>query len=116
RGTVYVETADTHSVAGSQIEVLTPLGEVRHLGTRFEVHVGDGPAPVRVRVRDGRVSFSREGASPVAVAAGQQLDVSEHAATLEAGPASADAAWGWTREIGPPFSIDGRSLFDCLEW
>ena len=50
-GTLYIDKS-----AGPQVEVLTPFGVIRDIGTQFEVHLGEweGPPVVRVRVREGR--------------------------------------------------------------
>jgi ferric-dicitrate binding protein FerR (iron transport regulator) len=115
RGTVYIETAtNARSPAAIPVSIVTPLGSVRHVGTRFEVQVSNGGA--RVRVRDGSVIYSRQGEAPITLSIGQQLSVTTTSSALEAGPGSADASWEWTRGIAPEFAIEGRSLYDALEW
>jgi ferric-dicitrate binding protein FerR (iron transport regulator) len=115
RGTVYIETAaETRSPASIPVAIVTPMGSVQHVGTRFEVQLSNAGA--RVRVRDGSVIYSRQGKAPIMLSTGQQLSVTTTASTLEAGPGSADASWEWTREIAPEFAIEGRSLYDALEW
>jgi hypothetical protein len=32
------------------------------------------------------------------------------------GPNAADPAWEWTHAISPSFDIEGRSLYDSVEW
>jgi hypothetical protein len=110
RGTVYVET---HSEAQG-LAFQTPLGEVRHLGTRFEVRVE--PDNVRVRVRDGLAIFASNDFAPVIVEAGRQLVVAGGSASLQPGPDASDPEWRWTQSISPTFAIEGRSLFDAVEW
>jgi ferric-dicitrate binding protein FerR (iron transport regulator) len=115
RGTVYIETSGLMRPDSSVgVVVMTPMGAVRHIGTRFEVQVADGKT--RVRVREGAVLFSRENQPPVTVAAGQQLSVDGRGASMQPGPGSADPQWAWTHDIAPEFSIEGRSLYDALEW
>jgi hypothetical protein len=111
-GTVYVETASSGAV--QPLTVLTRLGDVRHVGTRFEVHVTNDET--RVRVRDGTVSFSSPGRAPVMLGAGQQLVAGPRTALVQAGPGSAAPEWQWTRAIGPAFTIEGRSAFEALDW
>jgi hypothetical protein len=110
---VYVETARASSVRRSLI-VSTQLGDVRHVGTRFEVRVADGET--RVRVRDGEVSFAPTGGSLIAVDAGQQLVARGDTSVVGTGPASAAPEWHWTMDIAPSFTLEGRSAFDALEW
>jgi ferric-dicitrate binding protein FerR (iron transport regulator) len=115
RGAVYIETSGAPGERSSTgVVVWTPVGAVRHIGTRFEVRVADGKA--RVRVRDGAVTFSRKDEAPVTVAAGQQLSVARGILSIQPGPGPADLQWAWTRDIAPGFSIEGRSLYDTLEW
>ncbi|MBS0393543.1 MAG: FecR domain-containing protein, partial [Proteobacteria bacterium] len=53
RGRVYVDAVSPGGTAGT-LAIATPVGEVRHVGTRFQVEVGpDGS--LGVFVRDGRV-------------------------------------------------------------
>jgi ferric-dicitrate binding protein FerR (iron transport regulator) len=111
-GTVYVETSSSSGV--QRLTVSTPLGDVRHVGTRFEVHVTNGET--RVRVRDGRVSFASPGRAPVLLGAGQQLVAGPGTALMQAGPGSAAPEWQWTRAIGPAFTIEGRSALEALDW
>lgn len=114
RGTVYIDTDSSAVHSTVRLVVLTPAGEVSHVGTRFEVSVGEDHT--RVRVRDGTALFTSAGISPVRIASGQQLSVSGGRATLEAGPRPADAAWEWTHSISPAYTIEGRSLYEALEW
>lgn len=113
RGTLYVETSGDGD-ARAPLAVSTPFGEVRHVGTRFEVQVSRDQ--VRVRVRDGIAIFAGNAFAPVVIEAGRQLSIGGGEATLQAGPAASDPAWGWTQTIAPEFAIEGRSLFDALEW
>lgn len=113
-GTLYVDTDADAGRATTPIAVLTPAGTISHLGTRFEVKVGDDHT--RVRVRDGTALFTSARLSPVRIGSGQQLSISGGDTTLEAGPGMADSAWEWTHAISPSFAIEGRSLNDTLEW
>jgi transmembrane sensor len=111
-GAVYVETALASSIR--PLIVSTQLGDVRHVGTRFEVRVADGET--RVRVRDGKVSFAPTGGSLIAVDAGQQLVARSDTSVVGTGPASAAPEWHWTMDIAPAFTLEGRSAFDALQW
>jgi len=113
RGALYIETDERQGIA-PEITVLTALGTVRHLGTRFEVRVTNGA--MRVRVRDGTAVFAGTSLPATVVRAGQQLSIDGDRARLVRGPPASDAAWEWTRRIAPGFAIEGRSVFDALEW
>ena len=54
--------------------------------------------------------------SAVLNASGQQRSVSDGQTSLLPGPGVADAAWEWTGTISPAFDIEGRSLYDSVEW
>lgn len=113
QGALYVETDERPGIA-PEITVLTALGTVRHVGTRFEVRVTDGA--MRVRVRDGTAVFKGGSLAATLIGAGQQLSIDGDRARLEQGPPIADSSWEWTRRIAPSFAIEGRSVFDTLAW
>jgi ferric-dicitrate binding protein FerR (iron transport regulator) len=87
---------------------------VRHIGTRFEVRVDRDT--VRVRVRDGIAIFAGNAIAPTVIEAGRQLSIEGGRVTLEQGPMASDLDWSWIQTIAPRFDIEGRSLFDTLEW
>jgi ferric-dicitrate binding protein FerR (iron transport regulator) len=109
RGRVYF---DTGSSGARAIEVQTPRGTVRDIGTRFEVRVND--ETLRVRVRDGAVSVARRGEAREG-AAGMELTVTA-AAIVERPIARADADWAWITRAGPRFVLEGQTLQSYLEW
>ena len=63
-GAVYVDSA----LKGQALQIRTPLGNVREIGTQFEVRLDDDLAALRVRVREGQVELSRGGELHSAVA------------------------------------------------
>jgi ferric-dicitrate binding protein FerR (iron transport regulator) len=113
RGALYLETVGV-SPTDRGLLVSTPLGQVRHIGTRFEVRVDRDT--VRVRVRDGIAIFAGNAIAPTVIEAGRQLSIEGGRVTLEQGPMASDLDWSWTQTIAPRFDIEGRSLFDTLEW
>lgn len=112
-GTVYIDTRSSGE-STTPLAILTSAGAVRHVGTRFEVRVVDGGT--RVRVRDGTALFTGTDHAVVLIASGQQLSVADGQTSLAEGPGPADAVWEWTRAISPQFDIEGRSLYDSVEW
>lgn len=115
QGAIYVDTG--HSPARSFLRIVTPAGEVRHVGTQFQVLV-EGDKTV-VRVREGRVRIDPlDGARAAAgdVNAEEEIvlvpgEVAVRRAVSPFGP-----EWGWSAEIAPPFAIEGRSLAELLGW
>ena len=106
-GALYIDTG--HDSTG--LEVRTPLGTARDIGTQFEVRVGD--ASIRVRVRDGVVELLR-GDRTMSAHRGTELTVTAGNAVSE--PISPfGPEWNWVASLAPPFEIDGRPLAAFLE-
>ncbi len=109
RGAVYVDSRRSRSA----LEIRTPLGTARDVGTRFEVRLGDGS--LRVRVREGAVEIARSGeVHEVRTGAEIRLDAGgrlERRAVPIHGP-----EWRWSLEIAPSFDIEGRTLGELLDW
>jgi ferric-dicitrate binding protein FerR (iron transport regulator) len=111
------DTGAPDAAAGS-IEIHTPLGTIRDIGTQFEVRWL--PASLRVRVREGRVTFDTSGAA-VEVAAGQEVERRRDQAGMgqalvpRALPITG-AGLDWIDGITPMPGIDGRSLQWFLAW
>ena len=112
RGRIYVD-GGTDVLPQQRLQVVTPFGSVKHIGTRFEVAVT--PTEMRVRVREGVVQVLHRrlqatlGARDVlSISAGGDLTRS----VLD--PFAPD--WAWTQDLAPRFEIEGRSLADFLDW
>ena len=115
RGTIYVDTG-AGAKAGTRertLEVRTPIGVARDIGTRFEVRLLDDA--LRVRVRDGEVEVEADGGTHAA-ADGTVLTVHDDGTVERAVVASDDPAWSWTWGVSPAFEIEGRSLAEVLAW
>jgi ferric-dicitrate binding protein FerR (iron transport regulator) len=112
RGAVYID-AGQGPERSAPLVVQTAYGNVRHLGTRYEVRVLD--ASLSVGVREGRVELNRDDASLQGVA-GEQLLVSA-SGNVQRQPLAADAsAWNWIGSVTPPYEIDNRPLPEFLAW
>jgi ferric-dicitrate binding protein FerR (iron transport regulator) len=104
-GAVYVDgdTAAGHVAP----DVATPLGLVRHLGTRYEVRVV--PERLRVTVRDGRVEVASGGTREVA-AGGERLIVASTGAVARERVPTWGAEWSWLDALAPALQIEGRRV------
>ena len=114
-GALYVDTgAGTRPRAA--IEVRTPIGTVRDIGTQFAVRVADHAKTVlSVQVRDGAVRTEHRGHAYL-TSAGQEL-VLHHDGRAERREVTAHGpAWEWVLEASPGFDIEGRSLREFLDW
>ena len=95
RGAVYFSSTKP----GRPIAIRTPRGDVRDIGTQFEVRVEGGD--VRVRVREGKVELGREVAE-----AGIELNANANGITRRAIDTSG-ADWDWILAAAPPIALDG---------
>lgn len=108
RGAVYIDSGGT-----TALEVRTPMGVVRDVGTKFEVRLTT--AALRVRVRDGAVRVERDrqqhDAGPgVELVIGASGELTRRTVPVD-GP-----EWAWTTDASTPFELEGRSLREFLDW
>jgi hypothetical protein len=110
-GKVYVDSGGVNALTA--LRVVTPAGDVRHVGTQFQVVVANGVT--RVQVREGRVTLLPAPGAARDVAAGEALKVGD---TIELTSAHAPfgAAWEWAADIAPAFDIESRPLAEFLAW
>ena len=101
--------------AGRAAPVLveTALATLVNLGTAYQARIaGSG---IEVAVRSGVVRVDRRRGPPLEVRAGELLRLSgTNAETAPARPT--DPLWSWSRELGPPFAAEGRTLGEFLDW
>lgn len=109
-GRIYIDTRSLVD-SGSQLEVATPAGPVRHAGTRYMVAVQAGKTSVSVR--EGRVLLVDSG---LAVAAGEKLVASAGSGPRREAVAVHGEAWAWADELSEPVTTDGRSVSELLAW
>lgn len=101
-GALYFDTAP----GSAALEVRTPFGVARDIGTQFEIRLE--PATLRLRVRTGLVEL-RLGERMVPARPGTELMVTGDAAVSRA-IAPSGPGWRWAADMAPPFDIEGRSL------
>jgi ferric-dicitrate binding protein FerR (iron transport regulator) len=109
-GAVYVDSGSPSAVGA--IEIRTPFGSIRDVGTQFEVRWLT--TSVRVRVREGKVGLQGAGTS-VEVGAGHELEVTE-SGRIDRREWTPAAGLDWIDTVTPMFRIDGRSLKEFLDW
>jgi len=106
-GAVYIDSVRNDG----GIEVRTPLGTARDVGTQFEVRVSH--TLLRVRVRSGSVELRHRDRSASALA-GTELVLADGEISRRAitpfGP-----EWEWTASVAPRFDIDGRPLASFID-
>ena len=106
-GAAYVATAER----SQGFEVRTTMGNLRDVGTQFEVRLT--LSRLRLRVRTGTVEI-RSGTIVDSAAAGTEATVTTNG--IDVRPVSAyGSEWAWTTEVAPAFAIEGRTLARYLE-
>jgi ferric-dicitrate binding protein FerR (iron transport regulator) len=111
-GGVYADSGQGRAQTTS-IEVLTPLGSVRDIGTQFEVRVTDDSS--RVRVREGAVEMEHPGGVEIA-RAGFEIEVDDAGNVRRGEVPIVGPDWEWAASIAPPFDLDGATLSEFLAW
>jgi ferric-dicitrate binding protein FerR (iron transport regulator) len=111
-GSLYVDSGGVNAVPALRIQ--TPAGEVRHVGTQFQLTVAGGTT--RVRVREGRVLITRGSETPRDIAPGDELEISGSNLQWSRGLKSFGPDWEWSANIAPPLDIENRPLSEFLAW
>ena len=110
-GTVYVDSGSPP--AGGRVEIVTPAGTARDVGTQFELQVAG--ARLRLRVREGSVAIDRGGRSLMG-AAGEQLVIDDMGGVSRSTIEPASDAWAWAEALAPLPDIDGRPAAQLIRW
>jgi ferric-dicitrate binding protein FerR (iron transport regulator) len=112
RGGVYLDSGPDAS-SETAVEVHTPFGIARDIGTQFEVRLQEGG--LAVQVREGEVNLeltdaTHQATAGIALAVGQDGAVERRTVPLR-GP-----AWDWILASAPSFRLEGRPLSEYLDW
>ncbi len=110
-GAVFVDAAR------DELVVVTSLGEVRHLGTRYLLRVTN--EGLRAQVREGQIRWNGrpevEGRR-VEVGRGEGLWISHAGDLQKLEVAPDDPSWDWVALAAPPFLSDGKKVGEVLEY
>jgi ferric-dicitrate binding protein FerR (iron transport regulator) len=101
-GAVYL---DTDREDGS-VEIRTPLGKARDIGTQFEVRLADHS--LRLRIRTGVVELSDRTRS-ISGRAGTEITLTP-TDTVTRPIAPNGPEWAWVSRVSPPLHMDGVPL------
>jgi ferric-dicitrate binding protein FerR (iron transport regulator) len=111
QGTIYVDSGARPGA--ERVEVVTPAGTAREIGTQFELQVGG--ARLRLRVREGSVEIDRGGRALTGTA-GEQVVIDDFGG-VERGPiAPSSDAWAWAEALAPLPDMDGRPAAQLIDW
>lgn len=110
RGAIYV---DADSQKTGPVAIRTAHGEVRDIGTQFQVRVEE--AAMRVMVREGEILI--DGArSQTTARAGEALLVTANG-PIERSTISHDGTeWSWISQVAPRFDLEGSTVQRFLDW
>jgi ferric-dicitrate binding protein FerR (iron transport regulator) len=90
-----------------RIRIHTPLGDVRDVGTQFEVRLE--PDTLRVRVREGVIELRGTTAG-----AGTQLTATATTLTQQRIPIQGED-WSWVERAAPPIALEGQTLGSVID-
>ena len=110
RGAVYV---DSGIEKRQPVVIQTSHGDVRDIGTQFEVRAES--STLHVRVREGEVIVDRRG-SAISARAGESLQIDPQGTSARGAVAIFGPAWAWTSAIAPQFRLEGNTVRPFLEW
>jgi ferric-dicitrate binding protein FerR (iron transport regulator) len=110
QGAVYV---DSRIDQDRTVLIQTRNGDVREIGTQFEVRLQS--STLRVRVRDGEVIVDRQG-SAMSARAGESLRIDPQGRYERAPIPIFGAEWDWTAALAPQFELEGSTVRQFLNW
>jgi ferric-dicitrate binding protein FerR (iron transport regulator) len=110
QGAVYV---DSRLDRNRPILVQTQNGEVRDIGTQFEVRAGS--STLLVRVREGEVIVDRRGSS-ISARAGELLSIDPQGRPARSAAPVFGPEWEWVAAIAPQFRLEGSTVQQFLDW
>ncbi len=143
RGALYADSGPVAQATGRSLEIHTPFGIARDVGTQFIVRLsasshlppsgtvfrlppsgtvfrlppsGGTAHDLEVQVREGEVILDRDGHSPESVDAGFQLAVLPDGSVGRTPLPAFGGPWDWTLSVLPPFQASGRTLHEVLVW
>lgn len=110
RGSVYLDSGK-HGSGG--VEVVTPFGTLRDVGTQFEVSLLN--SGLRVRVREGQIALMHRDVR-VAAARGESVSVTRDGTVTRGSVPISGPEWAWASAAAPLFQLEDASLTDFLDW
>lgn len=108
-GGVYVDSA-----RGGPVEVRTPLGSARDIGTQFEVR--SETATLTVKVRRGAVAVQPRTGPPMTIESGTAVSLGANGSRSTALLGATSSEWTWTVAVASTPEIEGMSVADLLDW
>ena len=113
RGALYVDAGPGPTPA-APLDVVTPAGSLRHVGTQYEVRLLE--SGVRLRVREGRVEWQAKNGAVEHSGTGEQLTISNDGSVERAPAPLYGESWDWIAATTPAIDIEGLPLAEFLSW
>jgi len=113
-GAVYVDAGPGPARGSRGLQIATPFGILRHVGTQYQARLG--ATGVRVAVREGAIELDTSGGARQRANAGEQMLVSSTGVVSRSAISPYDESWSWTSTVAPGFSIDGHTVSEFLAW
>ncbi|RMF97715.1 MAG: hypothetical protein D6727_05025 [Gammaproteobacteria bacterium] len=112
RGGLYLDSGSVTPARGA-LRIRTPHGDVRHLGTQYQLRVE--ATRLTVAVREGLVELFRSGQAMTA-SRGEALIAEAAGQIARSSVPTWGVDWAWADQLPTPFVIEGRQLADFLAW
>ena len=96
-----------------ELVIETRAGDVRHLGTQYQVR--QTTRAVEFSIREGRIGVANANGDAVA-SAGEQLRIMSDGSIERTTITPNDPRWQWASQAAPLFEIDNQTLAAFLDW
>jgi ferric-dicitrate binding protein FerR (iron transport regulator) len=112
-GAVYVDSGAS-APSAARLQVGTPMGVVRHVGTQYEARILS--SGTRIRVREGRVDVLPANGPSRTLEVGDQILVTGRGVEERGRIEPSSVEWDWASSASPGFDIDGKPVQAFLAW
>jgi ferric-dicitrate binding protein FerR (iron transport regulator) len=112
-GAVYIDSG-VPGPSAARLQIGTPAGIVRHVGTQYEARILNGGT--RIRVREGRVDVTPANGPARTLGVGDQILVSSGGVEQRTRIEPSSDEWDWASSAAPEFDINGKPVHDFLAW
>lgn len=112
-GAVYIDSG-VSGPSTARLQVGTPAGIVRHLGTQYEARILN--SGTRIRVREGRVDVMPANGPTRTLEVGDQIVVSRAGVEERTHIEPSSDEWNWASNAAPEFDINGKPVQEFLAW
>jgi ferric-dicitrate binding protein FerR (iron transport regulator) len=112
-GAVYIDSG-VSGPSAARLQVGTPAGVVRHVGTQYEARILS--SGTRIRVREGRVDVMPSSGPSRTLEVGDQILVSSRGVEERGRIEPSSDEWDWASNAAPEFDINGKPVEAFLAW